>query len=287
LLAEKPKPPPQSLFYPLELGNRWDYARTFTAQVFPDGGEPESPITTEATIESEITGTEELFGRTYWVQENRWNEEGEASVDWIRFRQDRRGLYEADVPLSQPPASRAEPLPHGGRRSVRVAAAPASGDAIRQRLGRAHPAYVVALEKILERRRALHAALRAIRPGPRIAAPPGGGEDGELVRLQYPLRLGAHWTVLTDPLFESTVEGREKLQLPIGRRVATRIRIDSELLGPNDRAYFWVDRCGELKFEAHFEGEATNENGERIGELVADEVMAVTAIEVSRRGCAR
>ncbi|UCE01548.1 MAG: hypothetical protein JSW67_09690 [Candidatus Latescibacterota bacterium] len=287
LLAEKPEPPPQSLFYPLQLGNRWDYARTFTAQISPDGGEPESPITTEATIESEITGTEELFGRAYWVQENRWNEEGEEFTEWVRFRQDRRGLYEADVPLQQPPASRAEPPSNGGRRAVRVAAAAPSGNAIRQRLAHVHPAYVVALEKILARRHALHAALRATQSGPRITAPPGGAEDRELVRLQYPLRPGARWTVVADPLIESTVEGREELQLPIGRRVATRIRIHSEILGPNDRAAAWVDRCGELKFEFHFEGEATNEDGERIGDVVADEVMVVTGIEVSRGGCAR
>jgi hypothetical protein len=281
----KPEPPSQSLFYPLELGNRWDYARSFTAQVFPDAGDPEQPMTVEATIESEVTGTEELLGRTYWVQENRWNEEGNEFVNWARFRQDRRGLYEANISISQPPASEAPASAYGGRRAVRVAGA---GKAMLERAQSLHPAYRKAFEDMLERRWVLHAAVRTMQSGPGIAAPPGGVETGELTRLQYPLHRGAHWTINADPLFEATVGGREKIELPIGRRVATRIRIDSATFGPNDRAYFWYDRCGELMLQVHFEAEATNDQGERIGDVVGDEVMMVTNIDLVRRGgCTR
>src|SRR5881296_2929127 len=56
------------LFYPLDLGNHWTYARTFSVQIVPVGAPPEPPRVFRSTMDADLVGTKERFGREYVVQ---------------------------------------------------------------------------------------------------------------------------------------------------------------------------------------------------------------------------
>ena len=58
----------RDLFYPLAVGNRWNYLITFTSRLVPDSGPPEPPVTTLDTLEAELFCSTDFLGRSYVVQ---------------------------------------------------------------------------------------------------------------------------------------------------------------------------------------------------------------------------
>jgi hypothetical protein len=266
----------QGAFFPLAIGNRWHAVSDDHIVTTPTGGGPpfvELSIHTDIT--REMTGTETISGREYTllretlVSASPANPGGSTYTTWIRYRQDGDGLYESDV--TGPPASSVAVLAASTRPSV---AFPVS---IRARVSVAQTA---AYERAWEGLQQKIAAVRQAVPDPlRVtdAAP------GEIVRLDYPLHPGVSWTVREDPLFTSTVEGVERLDLPAGRFNAYRIRIGSQFFGPEDTVHLWMSRSGQLQFRYRLVEPATDENGDVIGEFVATHDEVVDAVSLVGR----
>jgi hypothetical protein len=129
---------------------------------------------------------------------------------------------------------------------------------------------------------------RAALHGASLAAAGSGTGAGpfpdELTRLDYPLHPGAKWVLRTDPYFTGTVERVELVDLPAGRFQAYRIRLGSDLFGPNDRVLLYWGRSGELGHSFHLEIVATDENGNPIGNQVADETEQLRALHLVGSG---
>ena len=101
---------------------------------------------------------------------------------------------------------------------------------------------------------------------------PATGPQGqpEIQRLAYPLYLGRQWILRTDPLFTERVEARESVAVGGQRLSAWRIRIESELFGPDDRVWIWYSHQGELRFRYHVEGIAVDDAGNPVGTVVTE-----------------
>ncbi len=255
-------------FYPLATGNRWTHDRNFTAWVVSAEGETLDTYITRAAVERVQTGTETLFGREYVVErETGIQSDGHIYGGWTYFRQDRTGLYEADL---APVASARFPA------SVPDPAAPAS------LLARPHPeAWLAAWTRVQAKRAAVHAAL-AGRGTPGHAR--GGVLENEITRLAYPLHPGRDWTIRPDPFFGSTVEGNEVLDLPAGRFTGWRIRIESDLFGPDDEAHVWYGRSGYLEIHDRLYGIATGPGGEVVGTVIGEETEVLTGLDLVSNG---
>ena len=262
-------------YYPLAIGNRSSYTGISRYRVNDDPW-----METVYGEERELTGFEDLNGRTYMVEtQNRIENQDTISTYWIRYRQDRAGLYEADVSVTQPPgslASGAAParINPGEREWHRLAASIPPEH---------HDSYRRAWEQITTRMR----ALRALVESPELAAaarPPGSVQPDELTRLMYPLYPGQTWIIRADPLFTSEVQIHEVLRLPVGRFGAWRIRILSELFGKQDRVYMWYGRSGFLKLTADLVGVATDELGNPVGTINSQDRLLLEDLKfVDRR----
>lgn len=263
--------------YPLQLGNRWHYRRIVAFETTLTGQEPTPPEIFRASVQQELIGIEALFGRDYVVQE-RVIDEGEMGIttQWVRFRQDRSGLYEADVPLNQPPillgaVSIADPhaieyLP---------AAWHIPGD------GHHTSPTLAAVRQQLVRRMEL---VRQVRAGLASLDPSLGKDalENELTRLLYPLHTGQTWVLREDPHVRFTVEGLQVMRLRCGVFPAWRLRLDAEFFGPNDRAVFWVGRVGFVGMAARFEGDVVDLEGNVIGTMRGQEREVLTRFELQR-----
>jgi len=201
------------------------------------------------------------------------------SFDWVRYRQDGAGLYEADVESQLPPVCAGVT----GRQTldaegVETPPGEAAWAGVEARLSdpAKQVAYRAAWERVQARASVLRQALGTARGIPRAAG--GGVEPGEITRLEYPLHPGARWVIRADPRFESIVEGAEVLNLAVGHVPGWRIRIDSVFLGQDDRVHVWYGRSGFLKLVAHFEGVATDASGNPIGRVISDESEVLTEL---------
>jgi hypothetical protein len=240
-----------SLFYPLEVGNHWEYQNDLTLRVTPtDPSLPPDEQHVVATLQVDLTGTEDHGGLTYVVQR-----EGDGtSASQFLYRQDRSGLFNLDAAATQTrPASWSRTV-QGTRPSLRAAVA---------------------------RVMATQSAIRAAIHGGRFDGF-AGAAPGEITILRYPLAPSKSWHVREDPLFVYTVEKQEGLDLPAGAFNGWRIRIDSDLFGANDRVHVWYGRDGLLRLDAHVEGTVTDENGNVTGTVVSDQVQALA--DLSRSG---
>jgi len=271
-------------FFPLSIGNQWLYFGQASIAI-----EGDSLLYAAAYRElHELIRTEELFGRSYIVErQTQFSSlypeppQGSESI-WIRYRQDKSGLYEADVFVSQPPDYMALPpgtLAIGTTDRTRARHSLERGMAILNRSADAG-AYGRALAR-LERKIAIVNAAARRNPGrsPHGIGPPGGVLPDELTRLKYPLHPGQSWTIRDEPLFTSTVEAREVLDLPAGRFVGSRIRIRSDFFDAQDTVLFWFGCDGLLGMRAHLEGVATDEWGTPIGKLIGEEHMTLESLE--------
>ena len=82
------------------------------------------------------------------------------------------------------------------------------------------------------------------------------------------------------PRFGRTVIGRERITVPAGAFSAWRLRGTSELFGPNDRVRFWYANAGLIRISIHLESEATDDAGNVLGRVVADEEQLLNALSL-------
>ncbi len=268
----------ESLFYPLAIGNRWQYDGFFRVQLFDLEGNLYETLTVTSEITNEITGTEMLAGREYvlekesGVQDSPFDDELHPWVYWVRYRQDRSGLYEADVGLTDPPGPQLDIL------SERSQGPPVAfkSESIPPKY---RAAFVAAIQRLEVRRSHL---LEVLGRGPRALGP----LTGELTRLQYPLRPGATWKIRQEPdlVIGALVEGHAVLDLPAGRFPAWRIRILWEVTDPLD-VLVWYGSSGFLQMVVHSESEAIDYNGNHVGTVVSDETRVLQGLElIGHRG---
>jgi hypothetical protein len=255
------------VYFPLGQGNEWHAvgkARFVTVDL---SGAPIGESIAEDDYLRTIDGTEERFGRVYTLMREVFTEsvDGGApdeATNWVRYRQDASGLYEADVDPSTPPG--------GEPPAVLAAAARARTRSMPEHLaGSVSVDHRAAFQAAWERLRARGDAIREAVRGP------GGGpvrtaEENEITRLRYPLHPGQAWVVRADPEFTSSVEAVENLDIAAGRFTSHRIRIESGLFGPNDRVHLWMSRSGQLALAYHLEIDATDQDGNVIGRVTND-----------------
>ena len=243
--------------YPLQLGNIWKYRAHVNIQVHT-GRSEELPDEIIRTTKSEIIGAESLFGHCYAIQERTITEDispGEVILQRVFFRQDRSGLYEAAVPVGVGPPALGRPAAIEGQNTFdQHLAALDQGTAW------------VRTHHELQDRADL---VRKLRHGNGISSRDRGGPtEHELTRLDYPLRRGHRWVVIDDAfLMTATVEGREVLDLPIGPTAGWRIRLDSDIFGPDDEVCMFYGRLGYLGWRLMVASEVIGDDGEPMGTL--------------------
>lgn len=257
--------------YPLAVGNHWDYVIRARVVTIPDVGEP-TTVFHRSPWSVEVAGTEVRGAHEYFMV---WEGDPRSAAPTLPQyfqRQDDEGFYELDVP----PAALGLRADAGGQplaSTVDFAALDASlaGRPDGEALARAARQVVAKLDRMRWSLGALPAAT-------------AGAEPNELTFLRYPLQVGAQWTVRESPFFGRIVTGQDELVLPVGRVRAWRIRLVSELYGPNDRAVFWYGRPGLVRTRVHAESEATDETGNVIGRVVADFEQELVRVRLNPAG---
>jgi hypothetical protein len=277
-------------FYPLSIGDHWSFHRTVTITVEVLTDPPDVRVeSSEATLEREIVGTEVIEGLEYLVERSSLEVIGRPGVKttWTRFRQDRSGLYVADVSSTQPPPS--------------DLAAAASSDAdgglvpyaFRKFLtGAGRPRSPAARLAMSEQLRRLEKLERSLEPGDADAGGPAQGSGppgqfflGELRALDYPLHPGAAWFTRTEPFsVRSEVEAHEVVSLPAGKFPCFRVRVDNELLEPDDRIFAWYGRCGNLANSRHVETLAMDVETGEIARITTDDSTILSCVSLAEPG---
>ena len=285
--SDRLAPALQGAFFPLAIGNHWHATSEFHFVIVPLQGPPLGEMTIHGDVARVLVGTETIFGRPYVVMEETTlesdlpPEESQPLTDWIRYRQDATGLYEADVDISTPPVfdGAERPAPLAGAANVGMQRN------VTDRIMSSVPAeqvsaFASALERVRQKAEMVQSAFhRGVLPqGVRS----GGLLSGEITRLRYPLRPGAAWTIRPDPLFTASVEGVEALDLPAGRFSSYRIRFDSEFFSSPDVVHIWVSRSGQLAFRYHFESNATDVDGNELGKAMTDYDEVVDEVALAR-----
>ncbi len=273
-------------FFPLTPGNRWEYHHQLRILLVPVTGPPVVLSAREQDVLRELVCVETRGDREYVVERETITEPGRTFVTWIRSRQDRAGLYEAEIDNLEPPACE----PAGAPGGVRSRSAPEPHEwsldpgtiADSGRLA----SYAAAIAEI-ERK---HAATRHALRGDRGAHATRAADEGELTRLRYPLRRNQSWTIHTDPDFSARVEGHESLALPVGKRSGWRVRLHGEFYGPKDFALYWYSREGVLQFREGFEAEVRGPGGvptgERIVGMGGETLVRYSLVRPDRRAAA-
>lgn len=256
-------------FYPLQIGNAWNYEGGGSFRDITNG-EPGDPVFTYAFTESHrLIGTVNHEGTSYVVEEQVHHEvpeDGDGPFTyWSRFRQDPAGLFVLDTLLIDPPSI-----------TTNADAARALSSRIeRAALATGHPADP-ALQRLARR---LDAVRGAIRAGGRVNA--SGPSGLELTELVYPLRVGQSWSIRPDFPWPARVDRVEGLDTPAGRITAYRIELDpfGTTVHEGEWVRVWWSRQGYLGYSLHFLDEETDANGQPTGNVFsADEGMTVTGI---------
>lgn len=250
-------------FFPLEPGNRWKYRHEIVIQLVPVSGPPVVLAHRKQDVLRELVCVETRGDREYVVERETITEPGNTYITWIRYRQDRSGLYEADIPASDPPACEPGGSLRGG---MGVAPEPSAlpieiasiADPERRR------AYAAAIEELDRRRAAARGASRTDRSSPATLL----GVNAELQRLRYPLHKNQSWTISTNPDFTARVERHESLDLPAGKMSGWRVRLHNQFYQPNDYALFWYGKNGVLQFREGFRVPVRDPNGNPTGEYL-------------------
>jgi|GEM_PF-5819498 len=272
-------------FFPLDIGNHWDY--TGELSVVIDGG---AASVFETRQVRSLIGTEERFGRDY-VIERRFNidEDGDTlSPYWFRYRQDRAGLYEADIAGNEPPLDGSSKAAYVGRArgggSERMAGV---WNRISRTVRSEHrEAYSKAWEEVCLKLRAIEPAAGT---GVRFAAlskgPPGGVMPQEITMLKYPLHPSREWTIRDDPFYVmAAVESHEVLDLSPGMMTGYKVRIANDLFGPEDWACVWYGRAGFLGSRIHVVSEILDPNGNPMGTMVVEDSLFLESLDLIRKG---
>ena len=266
-------------FYPLAPGNRWLHERHLTQVLRAKGGSPQAVFEQRTLVEREITCEATSSGRAYRV-ERRSEYLRDTYRLWVLMREDASGLYEADATLDSPPPC-SDTLIGIGWPGDPVAEERMGLDRALERVAtpQSRGAWLAAWQRQQAKIEAI-AAVGIVAPGTaRLRRPP----DGELLRLSYPLRVGARWIVRPSPRFESRVEGIETLSMPAGQFTGYRIPITSELFGPSDRVIQWYGRDGFLRLAYHIESQAIDDAGAFVGVVESDYDEVLTEISIAGR----
>lgn len=253
---------------PLALGREWRYSGSSRFEVVTAVGGGEVTVVDRDDVHT-IIGTENRSGRAYWLLEQVIDEHDfGGTTQWVRMRQNRLGLYEADVSLNQPPAGAATGV-------ARVMAPDAAWESVAASIREDHrDAYRRAWTDLRAR---LEIVARPLAPGALAVPGRGDGVDpGELTRLAYPLHPGRSWVILDDPEFTALVEAHEMVPTEAGNISAYRIRIANEFLSPRDDVWVWYGSIGMVAEQYHVETIATDELGNPIGTLIADGRLVLT-----------
>jgi hypothetical protein len=261
------------MLFPLQLGNRWKYTAHVNIQIHDGEGE-EPPREIIRTTKTEIVGAESLFERCYAIQEQTITEDispGEVILQRVFFRQDRSGLYEADVPIGDRPPGLARPSIIDGQNPFDQHLASRDQGT----------AWVRAHHELQDRAD----LVRSLRHGSQVAGRDRSGPtEHELTRLEYPLRHGHQWEVIDDAfLMMATVEGREVLDLPIGRTPGWRIRLESDIFGPDDEVYLFYGHLGYLGWRLMVASEVIGDDGESMGTLWFTDEEYLQDVEIDRK----
>ncbi len=257
-------------FYPLATGNRWHYQGLVTMRILgsPDAGSGDgsAPYTVVRNQTCPVT----IDGRNYLTEHVTSTDPGGESSIWVRFRQDRHGLYEADQTGPDPscePVENVQRAPAGDPDQALSLAWSRAVAGVSDAARRA--SYGRAWEDLRTRVDAVRAVIAT--PARGLFGPPGATPEGELLRLRYPLAPGQHWIIRNSPRFEARVEGFDSLDLAAGRLGGWRIRYLNEFLGPDDAVHVWYGRKGYLQTVLHVESVATDEGGQPIGVVILDQ----------------
>jgi hypothetical protein len=271
-------------FFPLDIGNRWTYVGKISI-TFENA--PPSVINTREV--HTLIGTEERFGREYILEEQAIVDDtglGEYTY-WIRFRQDRAGLYEADIPITEPP------LEAEGRPVDLLPSVDGRGDRMAglwQKISETIPAeyedaYRRGRDDLFRRLQVIDAAVgRRMHGSPVLQGPPGGVLPDEITRLSYPLHPGQEWIIREDPLFASMVEAHDLLDLPPGKMNGFKIWILNPWLGPNDVVLIWYGRQGYLQLFVYMETEITDPGGNPIDTMTYEERLTLESLDLVGKG---
>lgn len=277
---------PPGDFYPLSIGNSWVYDRVFTFEIEIITGPPyHRRETMEGTVTRAIVGSDEISGVEYLVEESMFASPDRPDTvrQWARYRQDRAGLYVADAPLGEPPSGMG-----GDGRAVAAGGLPR----IAAKAWREHSRKLDAIRRALSPVIAMSspAGTRTSASAPAGVSPagrPGGALPEEYTALSYPLHPGQTWLAREEPFVVAfEVEGRESLDLPAGRFPSYRLRVDNELLGPNDSAFIWYGRCGRLAFTARVETTALDLETGETARITTEETERLRDVSLLRAsGC--
>jgi hypothetical protein len=256
-------------FYPLSVGNSWEYSgRVALSYVGGSGPYGEPGIEIEYRESHRILGTQQLSGLTYFVREEMREERteppGEPYTAWTYVRQDRDGFFAADV--------YGPPTLDGARALV----APAPERPLDFSSLRSHGFSEEAIARFGARISELRAAVRG-RHAERYAD--SKASSGELTWLLYPLRIGTEWNIRPDFLWPAWVSRVETLPTEAGPLVA--YRIDTEPFGipllDGEYVRLYYGRAGYLGYSIHSSAEATDGNGEPTGVIaIFDDDMRLT-----------
>ena len=281
-IGEVPPHQGRAGFIPLDVGNVWEYERVVDYVVTDDDGNVIDAQALAEDVIHEIIGTEERFGREYALNQQTFVREGGDDLHWWdRYRQDKSGLYRADIGLGEPPASPVVAGSVNARRVFHILPKELPSITLASSDPNVRRAYEAAWRRLVAKRRMIEEMLQGVT----LAGPPGGPLPQETTTLRYPLRPGQEWAIRTSPFaVECAVEAREVLELPAGRMPGWRVRLENELFGPNDSVLFWYGRRGLLGELIHIEAIATDMTGRPIGTIVADETLSLQSLQLVRPG---
>jgi hypothetical protein len=272
----------QGGFFPLTIGNLWYYRNLVRVRIVPADGSAPTFSTQVFTSDREMFCSESRNGTEYRVMRNVDVGPNGTSVAWRRYRQTGAGLFQLNRDFDVPPpcARPNEPSawPAGPGRDEALAslvdARPAGEQA----------AWRDALTRLDRRMTLVRAAAGLVPMGLPRVGDPLLGENTELV---YPLERKARWVVSQDEPFLLTaeVEGVDELNLSAGRFSGYRIRLFSDVLGPNDWIRVWYGPAGFLQAFAHAELDAVDIGGNVIGTAFVDHRQTLREIHLrDRRG---
>jgi hypothetical protein len=275
----------KSVFYPLQVGNRWVHRGEEAVRIVPNDGDGPPVFTPVSETQREMLCVQSFDGVPYVAERATEYVPNGTFSNWTFYRQDTAGLYERDALGTDPP-----PCPGPAAPGADQGARPAPLDEKRiagllaKRSAAEQEAFGVALRRLRERV-IVFDRIRSAGLGATLATRlPLGVRPGELTRLRYPLDRKRRWAVRNDPTLRMTavVEGPEVLNLPPGRLLGYRIRLEADAFGPRDVVRVWYGRQGYLKLVAHFELDATDAQGQFVGRALFDE--RETLIDLSLAG---
>jgi hypothetical protein len=268
-----PRTPPPVVFdaykrplVPLAIGNTWHYTITSSTQFATPRGPLPFEVITSPWV-AQIQGTQQSGNHLYFTQvEFNPGIRGVIPANQFLVRQDASGFFELDTvhPLvtADESGSAAEPPTVPVPRSIR------------------DPAERAAFDRAA---REIAARMQAVRFA--FGWGGGGAEVGESSMLLYPLRVGATWAVLREPLFTRRVTALERLTTPAGAFTAWRLQLHGELFGPRDGAVAWYSASGLVRLSAHFEGIAFN-GGQAVGRVITDTDQVLDDVQFGARAVA-